>query len=322
MGLQHFVFGYGSLLCQHSRAVTAPSLQLLGGGGAGGAAAAAAAANAALPAALPVVVDQLQRVWGKRSERGMTSLGVRPVEDDGRTGTGAPAKPPACTGVLVPTRADELALLDEREQGYERVPVTLDRVHRVPFLPRDKYYRLSHGDGVPSDTEEGDEDRYLHEWLMRTAHAREPSATASSRYIRSAPAQIWTYVPLRERWPDPDFPICQSYVVTILRGCLDYSTDMAHDFVASTIGWSDGDGCDGDSGSDGPDADEPTKGADVHWVEDRRDPIYPRGDPAWSLRHAAELDALLATHRPWELARRVPRHARRRGSGGDEGRPQ
>ena len=96
MMVQHYIFGYGSLICSHSRAVTASS-------------------DAAQPAAIPVKVSGLERVWSKRSAKlGMTAVGIRFAQDA------------STVGVLVPVTEADLARFDVREQGYSRVALSLD----------------------------------------------------------------------------------------------------------------------------------------------------------------------------------------------------
>jgi hypothetical protein len=97
--LNHFVFGYGSLICPESRAITAP--------------------EQSHKIATPVSVKNVERVWSKRTARGMTAMGVRFVEDA------------ACIGVILPVSDKELALFDEREQGYDRKALLLSDVEQV-----------------------------------------------------------------------------------------------------------------------------------------------------------------------------------------------
>jgi len=90
MTFEHYIFGYGSLLCAHSRAITAPTL--------------------AGRTATPVKVRNLQRQWSCRvpAEAGWTAMGVRLQSNA------------SCVGVLLPVNNVELQQFDVRELGYER----------------------------------------------------------------------------------------------------------------------------------------------------------------------------------------------------------
>ena len=109
---QHFVFGYGSLICSKSRSITAP--------------------ETGDKVATPVVVKGLERAWEKRTASGMTAMGVRFVESA------------ECVGVLLPVNNEELMKFDEREQGYERVTLNVEDVETVPFLDDEHYEEEEH----------------------------------------------------------------------------------------------------------------------------------------------------------------------------------
>ncbi|OOE86018.1 gamma-glutamylcyclotransferase [Salinivibrio siamensis] len=48
---------------------------------------------------------------------------------------------------------------------------------------------------------------------------------------------VYVYVADARRAPDADKPIAQSYVDTVMAGCLRYSTDFARAFLTTTQGW-------------------------------------------------------------------------------------
>jgi hypothetical protein len=98
----HYIFGYGSLICSASRAVTAPTL-------------------VGRPA-IPARVKGLERIW---------SL---PYPDGGATFMGIRVRRQAeCVGVLIPVDDTELAQFDLREIGYDRVPVPEEDIQRLPY---------------------------------------------------------------------------------------------------------------------------------------------------------------------------------------------
>jgi cation transport regulator ChaC len=248
--ITHFVFGYGSLICPESRAITAP--------------------EQAHKIATPVTVHHMERVWSKRTLNGMTAMGVRFVEQS------------ECIGVILPVSGKELAQFDVREQGYDRVPLELSNVEQVSFLGEEHY-------------EEDDHEVFL--------QAKASNATDA--------IQIWVYVQRIESPATPEHPIVQTYVDTILRGCLGISEEFAQEFISSTKGWHPdelaGDTKDVSSGetSHGELSAEESSDYEGIWVDDRHKPVYIRGDPAWSRKNSHELDQLLLQHRPDHFPNRV-----------------
>ena len=114
------------------------------------------------------------------------------------------------------------------------------------------------------------------------------------------------------------FPITQSYVDIIFRGCLSVSRDFASRFLETTHGWWH----DGQQEKKDRTAGPPRIAEDEHktaggnserqgavqhhtWVNDRHDPLYVRADKEYSLEHGAEIDELISRHHPWALQQRV-----------------
>ena len=135
--------------------------------------------------------------------------------------------------------------------------------------------------------------------------------------LRSLPAEI-------------SFPITQSYVDIIMRGCLSISHDFARKFLQTTHGWwhddaprnqsADEIGAEESSAvgvkSEGGivdlgvgdarwriDAEE--EGPHHTWVNDRRAPMYVRADSEYSMKNGHEIDELIKEHHPHALLRRV-----------------
>jgi hypothetical protein len=105
------VFGYGSLICAQSRAVSVPALSKR--------------------QSMPVRIYGLVRTWNCRCETpAATFLGVHEIDDDGKTNE----KRKSCVGVLIEVLKDELEPLDKREYGYQRQLIALERVERVDEL--------------------------------------------------------------------------------------------------------------------------------------------------------------------------------------------
>jgi hypothetical protein len=103
------------------------------------------------------------------------------------------------------------------------------------------------------------------------------------------------------------FPISQSYVDIILRGCLSISRDFARRFLETTHGWEHGewlDRNDGDNTNAGGDFNDRTLSRYM-WVNDRHAPIYYHADVEYSLVKGKEIDELIQEHRPHALKLRV-----------------
>ena len=247
--IQHFIFGYGSLICPHSRAVTAPTL--------------------AQKTATPVLVKHVERTWAKVST-GFTAMGVR-FQDDAE-----------CVGVLLPVDDVELEQFDEREQGYNRVPLSIRHIEPVPFLDSSVYEDPGH------------------QVFLQAKEQREEELT-----------KVWMYMPQNFVPPSEETPIVQSYVDTILRGCLTISEDFAEQFISNTKGWRPSEVVTDDEQSVEDDESATTTSSTVtddgvYWVDDRLDPIYSRGDQQYMLKHKNKLDSLLKRHRD-EFQHRIRR---------------
>lgn len=238
--IQAYVVGYGSIMCPFSRAMTAKELAGTRG--------------------MPVMVQNTERVWSKKSIKGMTAMGVR------RDVAGS-----QCTGVMLPVTKDELVRFDQREAGYDRVCVPMEDVARVPFLDKSIYFS--------DDNEE--------------------SLTITNLLdgnLDDSEANIWIYVPKEFCPPSKDKPIAQTYLDTILRGCLNVSEEFAIDFLLTTKGWSSNDL------EKGVENDENISSmGDVFWVNDRSEPIYGRADHEYISENIDILDRLLQEHRPREF---------------------
>lgn len=140
------------------------------------------------------------------------------------------------------------------------------------------------------------------------------------------------------------FPITQSYVDIIMRGCLSISHDFARRFLRTTHGWwiddhvpstqNNVDECgveraatkevpsdivividrlgEGDDGQrrrrmNGLAEEEEEDGRCHHhtWVNDRHAPMYVRADSEYSLENGRVIDELIGEHHPHALLRRV-----------------
>ena len=89
---QHYVFGYGSLMCPLSRQITNENLMN--------------------KFTIPILIHDLERRWCARTTTGYTAMGVQFTTKR------------FCTGILIGTiNSVELEDLDRREASYHRLPV-------------------------------------------------------------------------------------------------------------------------------------------------------------------------------------------------------
>jgi hypothetical protein len=280
----HYIFGYGSLICPQSRAISAPTL--------------------AHRRAIPVRVQRLVRTWNCRCETPRaTFLGVQQVlaSEEGRqeekkqekqeSGAGFRDSNKSCVGVLIQVLANEMSALDERESNYDRHLVGLDRIERVDELlvpSNENHYRNTFLDGASVSG------------VATTATVVNSNATSNS------PVCVWVYIPQQSNPATVHYPIVQSYVDICMRGCLSISSMFLQEFLSSTYGWHYdnllGMGertppAKAASLSHSRDVTAVTSSDEVAagraWSNDRHDPIYKRADQMYSLENANHLDTCL-----------------------------
>ena len=101
--MNHYIFGYGSLICQNSRART-------GNTGEG----------------IPVIAKDISRSWSV------------PVPDISTTALGASQKSGAlCNGVIFPVGSEALREFDIREKGYDRIQLEHTQFEDPRNIPAD-----------------------------------------------------------------------------------------------------------------------------------------------------------------------------------------
>ena len=196
-----FVFGFGSIMNSSTHAPWLEASSTNHGG----------AAKMPL-AALPGTIVRLrpsfgyERRWNFRSTTGFTALGVSRVPPLTTATTAVTAPPRDMNGVLFQVPSSMMPGFDRREIGYDKVRIPLDCLELC-------------------------QDRLCATKSSTTAAF--PTLTASDK--------IWIYVPHTNqcREADENHPLLQSYVDTVLQGCLEWGGQpMAEDFVLSTGGWS------------------------------------------------------------------------------------
>mmetsp|Transcript_2492 Transcript_2492/g.5277 ORF Transcript_2492/g.5277 Transcript_2492/m.5277 type:complete len:338 (-) Transcript_2492:121-1134(-) len=334
--MKNFIFGYGSLICPQSRAITAPTLQDA--------------------IAEPVVIRHIERTWSARARftkkqsrsktsndsnkppstsndrhhiRGWTPMGVR-----FRRGA-------KCNGVLIFVDEEELARFDVREGGYARQRIDLADIHRHvdSEILINKSMSLWPTNSAEVDDEAGSaqsslfsDSEQLELEHVRCSECRQVFEKASEKRGQTCSTSnkcdssrereemaVWVYVQSKNLPAERSFPIPQSYVDIIIRGCLSISHDFARRFLETTFGWSNGgplkqnyhetcneQSMEGATQTDFVNSKEPSSIEKHHtWVNDRHDPLYVRADSEYSSEKGHEIDALIKEHHPDALQRRV-----------------
>jgi len=275
---RHYIFGYGSLVCSKSRKITAPTLT---------------------KPAQPVVVNHLRRTWTARVPHsddkgknvkdevghvihGQTAMGIEISEGHN------------CTGVLIEVDPQELAMFDEREKGYDRVEIDLHQIF-----------------GLDDDDQSTSDGKNRHHVLEQALRRRKSMQSLNMEDVTTKPCnyddtsnseqdvlddlKVWAYIPKDGgTGADHNYPIMQSYVDVILRGCLSISKDFALKFLESTHGWWH------DQTIHSPESETP----EYVWVDDRHAPYYVRADEEWSSEMKHMLDDLLKQIHPEPFQKR------------------
>lgn len=102
-------------------------------------------------------------------------------------------------GVVYRVSREEMPNFDRREVGYEKVKVPLD---------------------------------------MLVFHPEISGTSEQTKFTFGPEDTVWLYVPLATHYADENHPLLQSYVDTVLQGCLEWGGEpMAESFIISTSGW-------------------------------------------------------------------------------------
>lgn len=243
-----------------------------------------------------------------------------------------------CNGVLIFVDEEELARFDVREGGYSRKRIDLADIHRYvdSDVLIDESMSLWPTDMKEGDDEAGSAQSSFREQLelehvrcsecrqvfQKASEIRRQSISASNGCESSRKCEeiaVWVYVQSENLPAERSFPITQSYVDIIIRGCLSISHDFARRFLETTVGWSNDDPLEQNHHEtvteqkmeDATKANlvnkEKTSHIEKHhtWVNDRHDPLYVRADSEYSCEKGHEIDALIREHHPDALQQRV-----------------
>jgi GTPase SAR1 family protein len=174
------------------------------------------------------------RQWNFRSDTGFTALGVTNMNMNGNGNTNEDATTMMTSattsnnnntgsdinGVLFRVPQSMIPGFDRREVGYEKVAVPSRYLHFV-----DAGFRGGGEESVGQNE----------------AEAEDGTKPIHHRFTLAPSDRIWLYVPLpsHRKTADENHPLLQSYVDTVLQGCLAWGGQtMAETFLQTTGGWS------------------------------------------------------------------------------------
>ncbi|KAG7360875.1 tetratricopeptide repeat family protein [Nitzschia inconspicua] len=195
-----YIFGFGSIM---NTSTHAPWLQPSGkGNDVLNKRSSSSSSFSVLPGAVVTLTKEFgyERRWNFRSSTGFTALGVSKAKSVNAASD--------INGVLFQVPKEMMPGFDRREVGYEKVPIPIE------------FLRFDNGDLVEND--------------------RNGNSCLCYKQLNSN-SRLWLYVPLPSfsKPADENHPLLQSYVDTVLQGCLEWGGErMADIFIQTTGGWS------------------------------------------------------------------------------------
>jgi len=281
----------------------------------------------------PVIINNIERVWSARVHKphvpvkkqnkkdassgdrdhilGWTPMGVR-----FRKGT-------KCNGVLICVDEDELARFDIREAGYTRKKIDISNIH--PHIDSDVLVNESLSFWPTADHDAQREELALKnvkccdcrlvfekaaEMRRQQSNCSTSNDECSGFVVGDGDVAVWVYEQNENLPAQRSFPITQSYLDIIIRGCMSISLDFARRFLETTHGfWYDNDKSeekDIKANGSGNSGDQISNINSHHtWVDDRSDPMYVRADREYSNENGEHIDKLLEEHHQYALKKRV-----------------
>ena len=186
-----------------------------------------------------------ERQWNFRSSTGFTALGVSKVSAGTTTNSNKKDRSSSSSssttkaekdvnGVLFRVTQSMIPVFDRREVGYEKVRIPLEYLEFVGSSDQQSQNQESASKSKNSNSEESKSEPKL--------SSLSPSSSSSLWHKGLGPAdRLWLYVPLAShtKMADENHPLLQSYVDTVLQGCLEWGGEvMAEQFLQTTGGWS------------------------------------------------------------------------------------
>ena len=278
----------------------------------------------------PVVINNIERVWSARVHKPYVPAKKQNKKDDssgdrdhilGWTPMGVRfRKGTKCNGVLICVDDDELARFDIREAGYIRKKIDLTNIH--PHIDSDVLVNESLSLWPTADHNVKREElaiknvkcfdcRVVFEKAAEMRRQQSNSSTSNDESdLGKEEVAVWVYEQKENLPAQRSFPITQSYLDIIIRGCMSISLDFARRFLETTHGfWHDNDeSVEKDIKANGSDnSEDQISNIDSHhtWVDDRSDPMYVRADRQYSNENGEHIDKLLKEHHQYALKKRV-----------------
>jgi len=278
----------------------------------------------------PVVINNIERVWSARVHKPYVPNAKKQKQNDkdssgdrdhilGWTPMGVRfRKGTKCNGVLICVDEDELARFDIREAGYTRKKIDISNIH--PHIDSDvlvneslslwptehnaKRETLVLKDVKCSDCRMVFEKAA--EMRRQQSNSSIPNDECSCFVVGDEEVAVWAYEQNENLPAERSFPITQSYLDIIIRGCMSISLDFARRFLETTHGFWHGNDKSVEANGSGNDEDQSnTIHSDHTWVDDRSDPMYVRADRQYSNENSEHIDKLLKEHHQYALKKRV-----------------
>lgn len=196
-----YIFGFGSIINNSTHAPWLSSNNVN---------------NASLPGIVVTLTKQFgyERQWNFRSSTGFTALGVLQAS--------SAAQADDINGVLFRVPQSMMPGFDRREVGYRKVSIPLECL--------EFHDNNDNGNEDANDSDDMDNNNAP---IISLNRLRKNEIGPTDR--------LWIYVPLSShcKAADENHPLLQSYVDTVLQGCLEWGGQaMAEKFVLTTGGWS------------------------------------------------------------------------------------
>ena len=214
-----YIFGFGSIMNTSTHATwkttsstTTTDMQSLSSG--------------SLPGVIATISKEFgyKRQWSFRSSTGFTALGVEQVIV--ATNENGGGKCCEINGVIFQVPTCDIPDFDRREVGYTKI--------RIPL----EYITIQNDDASKASGNT----REATAATTAAASNQQQSYRQQANFTFTSNDNIWLYVPLpgHIHYADENHPLLQSYVDTVLQGCLEWGgPTMAEQFIVTTGGWSE-----------------------------------------------------------------------------------